>query len=257
MLFVRRNALKTNEITSNALMMLWQEPFQYLKCYAEITNNIHAGWFLSWFSALCMPYEEMELSNDDICHDLCFSKAQWSKVRSLLVKVGILNHRTEKKQSFYSLNEDKVELLLRQRKFTQESPSMELVLPDVVNVNRLHLMALTEQGVSLNAVILLSWLINSIPTKPIHERELISEPILIHYDNIALDTFLTKRQISNALKELDKIGITQTIKNHDDKEKYSTINFEILGNITLIYTQNKGNNNLTADNITTIGVYDE
>ena len=236
-----------NSLIQNALAMLWQEPFQYLKCYAEITDSIPAGWFLSWFSALCKSYEEMALSDADICNDLCISKQQWGKTRSLLAKKDILQIRTEKKQSFYSLKEDTVELLLRQRQTIKTAPKelelLETFFPSILCVNRLHLASLTALGVSLNTVILLAYLIDTLPAKPINEREPISTPILIDYENITNNTYLSKRQVSIALTELNKIGIVNTQENQDDKEKYVTINFTKLSDITLNYVENKQNNN--------------
>ena len=236
--FENEIALISDTTVPYALAALYQEPFQYQKNYAEITGSIPAGWFLSWFGDICPPYEEMVLSNDDICHTLCFTNAQWTKVRSLLIKQEILKYRTEKKQTFFSLNDDKVEWLLRHRPRDEKEDIINTLFPFILGVNRLHCAALTALGVSLNAVILLAWLIDTLPAKPLNEREPVSTPILIEYKNITADTFLSKRQIANALTELSKINIVNTQENQDDKEKYSTIYFNVLGNIAEKYIEN-------------------
>ena len=227
-------------VMNMAMANLWQEPLSYLAPYAQICDSVLGGWFLSWFFSICPPYEEKALSNEDICSELGLTPTQWGKVRALLVKQELLIYRTEKKQAIYSRNVDKVEWLLR------EILSNPLAAP-ILCVNRLHLATLTDLGVSINAVLLLSWLIDELPAKPIEEREEISEPILINHQNITIDTFLNDKQISNALKELDNIGVTQTKKNPQDKNKYSVINSKVLGDMTLAFTQ-KQYNALTGGN---------
>lgn len=242
-------ALINNATMPHAVAFLYQEPFLYQKDYAEITGSIPAAWFLSWFCPLCPPYEEMALSNDDICQSLCFTKTQWAKVRHLLMKQNILNYRTEKKQTFFSLNDDNVEWLLRHRKRDEKEDIINIFFPVILGVNRLHCASLIDLGVSLNAVILLAYLIDTLPAKPLNERETISTPILIQNDCITADTYLTQRQISVALNELNHISVVETIKNQEDKQKYTTINFNQLGAITETYIKKLptgGNNDENA-----------
>ena len=236
--FENEIALIDNATMPQAVAFLYQEPFQYQKDYAEVTNSIPAGWFLSWFCPLCQPYEEKALSNDDICKALCFTKTQWAKVRNLLIKQNILKYRTEKKQTFFSLNDDNVEWLLRHRRRDEKEDIINIFFPFVLGVNRLHCASLIDSGVSLNAVILLAYLIDTLPAKPLNEREPISEPILIRNDHISADTYLTSRQISVALTELNNISVVEIIKNQEDKQKYATINFNQLGHITETYIKN-------------------
>lgn len=212
-----------------ALAMQWAHPMVYTVQYAEICDDIVAGWFLSQFIPACPLNGEIALSLEDVMVKTRLTKRQWYRVRADLIKREILVNRRTSEQSFYSLNEDKWEL-------AQRNASITLPIPPL-GVNRLHAVAFTQYGLSLKAVILNAYLIAHNKEVPPSEREPITEPILLDDDDIYAETHLTKREISSALNELKNVGIVQIQRNNAGGYRYCCLNLLALDTLTQRYCE--------------------
>ena len=220
-----------------ALAMQWSNPLLYTVQYAEICDDIVAGWFLSQFVPACPPNGEIALSLEEIVAKTRLTKRQWYRVRADLIKQEILINRRTSEQSFYSLNEDKWESALR-------SASITLPIPPL-GVNRLHAVAFTHYGLSLKAVLLNAYLIAHNPETHPSEREHITPPILLNVDDIHAETYLTQQQISSALNELKKVGIVETERKGAGAYRYCRLNLLALDTLTQRYCNENQNQDTT------------
>ena len=213
-----------------ALAMQWAHPMVYTVQYAETCDDIVAGWFLSQFIPACPINGEIALSLEDVINKIRLTKRQWYRVRADLIKREILINRRTSEQSFYSLNEDKWEL-------AQRSASITLPIPPL-GVNRLHAVTFTQYGLSLKAVILNAYLIAHNQELPPSEREPITEPILLNPDDIFAETYLTKPEISSALKELESVGIVVDLERKGaGAYRYCRLNLLALDTLTQKYCE--------------------
>lgn len=212
---------------SKALALNYSLPMTYITQYAEALNDVVLGWFVSYFQAACEPNEEIVLSDADVFEETCLSKHQWYKIRKTLIEKGFLRCRKQGRQAFYSLDEDNIELALRQ---------VQNMLAPVIDINRLIAKTLIhQQGLSIKSVILFAYFIQNLPYLNMAERTEDSPPTLFCQDAIVADTFLSKAEIKAAVRDLKKLNLI-TIGHQRDKD-FVVLHMGVLGKLTAQYCQ--------------------
>lgn len=229
----KRNALAVfdelhDEIQSSninkALALHFDLPISYIPQYAEALNSVLAGWFMSYFQAACEPYEEIVLNDSIVMEETCLSKSQWQKIRKDLLDQNILIQRKEGRKSYYSLNEDAIELALR---------GVNNHFAPVIDINRLHAKSLIHYGLSIKAVIINAYFIQMHPALAMHERNDDGEPLELNIQALASDTFLSDSEVKSAINALKKHGIFSLIE-YNGKE-FAIIHFRQIGEMTAAF----------------------
>ena len=187
---------------NRALALHFDLPISYIPQYAQALNSVLAGWFMSYFQAACPPYEEIVLNDNIVLDEICLSKSQWQKIRKDLLGQNILIQRKEGRKSYYSLNEDAIELALR---------GVSNHFAPVIDINRLHASTLIHNGLSLKVVILNAYFIQQHPFRALNERCDDGEPLAINLNEISQHTFLSVSEVKTALKHLQNHGIFSVI----------------------------------------------
>lgn len=196
---------KQDKNWSSALAALWDEPFSYVKQYAEALNSVTQGYFISYFTQNCLPGEWLPLNSQTVQRDTGLTDKQWRSVRNRLMQRGLLLNKRQAGISLYTLDDDRLEHLIKQH---SDLSITSMTMP-AVSINKLHLRSLTGIGISIKSVIMLGYLQSATPYQPMHKRGEFSDWIAVPETEVYANIFLTRREQDTAIAELVNYGVVE------------------------------------------------
>lgn len=213
-----------DEIQLSALAALWNEPLIFVKQFAEALNSVTAGYFLSYFTDKCQPDEWVALNDYIIKNESGLSSKQWRPVAKRLRNAGILLNKRITYASLYSINEHKLNDLIK-----QHSDTHLLSMAQPMSLNRLHTYALLNLGLSFKACLLLAYMQQECAYIQIEERQEYSPFVLLSDDVIKQNLVLSNREVKSAINALELINIVHIDYRGFPRMRYGRFNLRELG----------------------------
>lgn len=190
-----------------ALAALWDTPITYVVQYAEATDSVMNGYFLSYFTEKCMPGEWIPLQEEQLKRDIGLTAKQWRMIRNDLSNLQILkSKRMGAAPSLYTLDDELLEAKMR----AGSSLSAVAMTTKPISINRLHVRTLGELKVSIKSIILLGIIQSLTVQNDLAARADWSDWIVLPEAMVNGLSYLTRYEQNTALTELKSFGIVDT-----------------------------------------------
>lgn len=214
-----------------ALAALFDDPVTYVKQFAEALGSVTLGYFVSFLTENCKPGEWVMLNDQIVQQQTGLSPKQWRLVRSRLADMDLLYNKRTVEGSWFTLHDELLERLMRQRSDLSASAMMSPPL----SINRLQLHTLSARGMGIKSILMLACIQEAVGNVPLAQRKAMSEWVALPEKQIFDRCYLSRREQEHAIMQLNKAGLIEVTLKGMPATKHYRYSLEKLGKLTLEY----------------------